>query len=202
MKNIILCSAFVFVTYKLPQEVKDGKGKTAAFIPTAAENYRSKPWVEADRKALEGLGYNVEMIDIVGKDVDGLYSLLKDTDVIFIGGGNTFRLLHEANKTGFTSVIKDLVANGKWYIGSSAGSVIAAPNIEPIRYVDKPEEVSELHDYTGFGFVDFVVLPHYNDEKYNTLYSRTLQEYQNTFHLETLRDDEVIIVQDNKLEKI
>lgn len=50
-------------------------------------------------------------------------------DAIYFCGGNTAHLLNELNRTGFIDVVKHAVENGLFYIGVSAGSVIAAKNL-------------------------------------------------------------------------
>lgn len=202
MNNVILCSAFVFVTDKLPSEVRNGIGKSAAFIPTAAEHYEEKSWMEADYQKLAELGYRVEMVDVKGKTINETKVALQGKDVVFVGGGNTFTLMHYARLSGFDTVVKEFVAQGVWYIGSSAGAVAAGPNIEPVKYFDDPGEVPELKDYAGLGLVDFVVLPHYGKEKYQAVFNTVQQEFQDRYRLITLTDEEVITIKDNSFSKL
>lgn len=53
---------------------------------------------------------------------------LKDYDAIYFCGGDTRHLLNEINRTGFYTILKTAVENGLFYIGASAGAVIAAGN--------------------------------------------------------------------------
>lgn len=50
-------------------------------------------------------------------------------DAIYFCGGDPKYLLTEVNRTGFNGILKSAVENGLFYIGASAGAVIAAGNL-------------------------------------------------------------------------
>ena len=54
---------------------------------------------------------------------------LAEFDVIIFGGGDASILLDEMNRTGFSKVVKQAVEKGLFYMGISAGSMIAAGNL-------------------------------------------------------------------------
>lgn len=54
-------------------------------------------------------------------------------DVICFTGGDTQHLIRRIKDTGFDAIIKQMVYTNKVYVGVSAGSLIATPNIrEPL----------------------------------------------------------------------
>jgi len=50
-------------------------------------------------------------------------------DALYVTGGNTAYLLRRMKETGFDGIVKKMVNANKVYVGVSAGSLIAAPNI-------------------------------------------------------------------------
>jgi dipeptidase E len=141
------------------------KGMKLAFIPTAGDPYGgNKPWMDADRAKLVDLGFEVEDFDLKGKTEAEVREALEKVDVIFVAGGNTFHLLNEANKSGFSKVVPELVKKGTIYIGSSAGSYIACPSIVHAGWKHADRNQVGLKDLTGLGLVDFLVVCHYESK--------------------------------------
>lgn len=91
--NIILTSSFNSVTQELWEKSLLPKTASVAFIPTAGDPYPERPWIDADRKALVGLGYNVTDIGLKGVTIEK--NLLRTPASIRIFGWilsiNTFR---------------------------------------------------------------------------------------------------------------
>lgn len=163
MSKLILTSAFGPVAKELREKdlLPTGELKVA-FIPTAADFYKSKPWMEADRQALIDLGYTAFEVALKGQPVDQLRKELEPANIIFVAGGNTTYLTERAQASGLPSIIHELLKD-RMYIGSSAGSILAGPSVAP--FVD--EDLSELpnnfvlKDPTCLGLVDYIILPHY-----------------------------------------
>ena len=80
--------------------------------------------------------------------------------VVLVGGGNTFRLLAALRREGLLGIVRERVGAGTLrYIGSSAGSNVAAPTIRTTN--DMP--IVAVPDLTAFGLVPFQINPHYLD---------------------------------------
>jgi dipeptidase E len=84
---------------------------------------------------------------------------IESADVVFVGGGNTFRLLGELYARGLVDAIRTRVRAGTPYIGSSAGTVISAPTMKTTN--DMP--IVQPPSFEAFGFVPFQINPHYLD---------------------------------------
>jgi dipeptidase E len=165
-----------------------------AFIPTAADPYEDKSFIDVDRNKLVEQGFKVKDLKLQNQTVKDLRKELSDIDIIFFAGGNTFYLLQQIQQTGLDKIIHQLLEHGKIYVGSSAGSVIAGPNIEPVKSFDDPSEAPELTNYRGLDLVSFVSLPHYGKPRYEDRYQQVIKEYtQKGFELKTLKDDEFYI---------
>jgi dipeptidase E len=149
----------------------DRKDAKLVFITTAAEVEEGDlKWKDDDRQSLVDAGFQVTDYTITGQNREEIKNFLKDFDIIYFSGGNTFYLLEKIQQSNCRDVITDFVKNGKIYIGSSAGSVIAGPNIEPLRDLDNYKKAPNLEDFSGLGLVDFVVFPHWGHELFRDRY--------------------------------
>ncbi len=194
MKKLFLTSIKIDL---LPKLISGEPAKTnLVFIPTAADPYSDKWFVEADRKKLSDLGFKLNELDLKGKTPENIKVALNGVGIIYVAGGNTFYLLQKVRESGFDKVVKDLVEKGVLYVGSSAGAVIAGPTIEPIKFLDDPAKAPGLKSFEGLGLIDFVVMPHYGKEKYKEKYEKTMREFTDKgFKLIPITDEQSIIVE-------
>jgi dipeptidase E len=84
---------------------------------------------------------------------------IAETDAIFIGGGNTFRLLKALQDLDLLDPIRRRIRAGAPYIGSSAGSNVAGPTIKTTN--DMP--IVQPRSFESLGLVPFQISPHYQD---------------------------------------
>lgn len=140
-----------------------GNVRRIAFVPYSEHDldaYEAKV-----RGKFVAMGFDVISIHREGQ-------LLQHADAIFIGGGNTFRLLYRLYERKLVSPIRDAVNAGRPFIGSSAGSIVAGPTIKTTK--DMP--VLEPESFRSLGFVDFQISPHYLDPDPNTTHMGETQE--------------------------
>ncbi len=87
-----------------------------------------------------------------------------DYCAIFIGGGNTYKLLLGLKQNGAYDKIRDYILNDGIVYGASAGAVIFSKDIDVIASMD-PNDVN-LQDTKGFDALDGIsVFPHYTNRK-------------------------------------
>jgi dipeptidase E len=106
-----------------------------------------------------GKGHGVS----TGSDSDRV-NVLEGYDAIFIGGGNTFRLLKALYDHDLLEPIRQRVRAGMPYIGSSAGSNVAAPTIRTTN--DMP--IVQPPSFAALGLVSFQITPLYLDADPNS----------------------------------
>lgn len=97
-------------------------------------------------------------LDSIHDAPDKLHAV-DQAEAIFIGGGNTFRLLKALHGFELLESIKQRAEQGMPYIGSSAGSNVAAPTIRTTN--DMP--IVEPPSFNALGLVSFQINPHYLD---------------------------------------
>lgn len=86
-------------------------------------------------------------------------SELKKAKAYFVGGGNTFRLLHRLQSDGTLELLRDQVTQGVPYMGASAGTAICGPTIRTTN--DMP--IVEPKSLAALGLVSFHLNCHYPD---------------------------------------
>ena len=101
-----------------------GDVRRVLFVPYALFD-RDKYALTAQQR-FEKMGYALTSVHTAANPVQAV----KDAEAIFIGGGNTFRLLKALYDFELLGPMRKRVAAGMPYIGSSAGSNIAAPTIK------------------------------------------------------------------------
>ncbi len=166
-----------------------------AHIITASNPEKNKSYVYKDKKLMTEVGFDVEDIDIEGKREEELRNLLKDKDIIFVQGGNTFYLLRWVKESGFDKVIKDLINEGKIYIGISAGSYIACPTIIQSNWKGENNNIVGLKDLSGLNLIPFLLFVHF-EEKHRPIIEKEIKKIN--LPLVALSNYQAVLVENNK----
>ena len=162
------------------------------YITTASKAFSNTDYIRLLKKQIEENGYDVEEIDIENKTQKELKEFFDNKNIIHMEGGNTFYLLKAVRKTGFAEILKELLNEGKVYIGTSAGSLIVGPTIDFSSHVPENTPKEEL---IGLELVPFLVKSHYKNEQ-ETEYRKKLRTID--FPVRILRDGQGILVENNK----
>ena len=152
-----------------------GDVKHVLFVPYALfdrDNYATTA-----RQRFEKMGYELSSVHTAADPAQAV----RETDAVFIGGGNTFRLLKALYQFELLGPIRERVAAGMPYIGSSAGSNVATPTIKTTN--DMP--IVQPPSFDALGLVSFQINPHYLDPDPNSKHmGETREERLNQFHEE------------------
>jgi dipeptidase E len=143
------------------------------------------PWALRD---LDGYAAKVrERLGRMDFDVDSAHDAadpvraVEDAEAVFVGGGNTFRLLKKMYELELLVPLRLRVWEGMPYIGSSAGSNVAGETIRSTN--DMP--VVEPPTLSALGLVPFCMNPHYLDpDPTSTHKGETREERIAQFHEE------------------
>ena len=130
-----------------------GSVRKVIFVPYALHDRES--YTTTARERFQRMGYEMESIHTASDP----QQVIRNTQAIFIGGGNTFRLLKALYDHNLLETIGQRVEDGLPYIGSSAGSNVAAPTIKTTN--DMP--IVQPPSFNALGLVPFQINPHYLD---------------------------------------
>ena len=128
-------------------------GSSLLFVPFAGSD--PDAYTERMAAALAPVGISVTGAHAAGDAGAALAS----ADAIFVGGGNSFRLLRTLQRQGLLPAIAGRVADGLPYLGASAGSNLACPTIRTTN--DMPIVAPDSLD--ALSLIPVQINPHYLD---------------------------------------
>ncbi|MFM8386376.1 MAG: dipeptidase PepE [Planctomycetia bacterium] len=133
------------------------------FLPASVQRLCFVPFALAQHDAYVE---RIEQLDFAGgRRLDGLHraaearAALEAAQAVYVGGGNTFRLLDRLQRMGVLGLLRERVRAGMPYIGISAGTNVACPTIRTTNDMPIVQPVS----LDALGLVPFQVNPHWFD---------------------------------------
>ncbi len=149
-------------------EIRDFLGKVpeVLFVPFAL--YGRDAYASSAASRFQKMGYELSSIHTATDK----QKAIAETDAIFIGGGNTFRLLKAMYDYDLLAAIRNRVNDGMPYIGSSAGSNVAGPTIKTTN--DMP--IVQPPSFDALNLVHFQINPHFLDPDPNSTHKGETRE--------------------------
>ena len=132
-----------------------GTARRLVFVPFALHDRAAYVAKARARFATEGLEVDELTANAVGR------RLLGSAEAVFVGGGNTFRLLDALQRSTLLHVVRERVIAGMPYLGASAGTNIAAPTIRTTN--DMP--IVQPASFEALSLVPFQINPHYTEAR-------------------------------------
>jgi len=143
-----------------------GKTQRVLFFPFALHDRDA--YAATAKMRFRAMGYSLES----AHEAKNPQRAAEEADAIFVGGGNTFRLLKALEDFDLIEPIRRKVSSGMPYIGSSAGSNVAGPTIKTTK--DMP--IVQPRSFDSLGLVPFQISPHYQDPDPNSAHMGETQE--------------------------
>ena len=166
------------------------------FVPWALHDRSGYAAKARERFARMGIG--VDSIDDAADPVAAVAA----AEAVFVGGGNTFRLLRELHESGALAAIRRRVGEGMPYMGASAGTNVACPSIRTTN--DMP--IVEPPSFAALALVPFQINPHYLDPEPGSTHQGETREQRIREFLEDndvpvvgLRESSMLYVEDGRV---
>jgi len=168
-----------------------GKADEVLFVPYAIQDHTGYETLVAERFSELGLG-----LTSIHRAADPVAAVERAAG-IFVGGGNSFRLLKRVYDEGLIEPIRRRVLAGMPYMGSSAGSNLACAGIRTSN--DMP--IVYPPSFDALQLVPFQINPHYLDpDPTSTHQGETREQRITEFHEENrttvigLREGSMLVI--------
>ena len=137
------------------------------FVPYALHDHDGYESIVAP--VFKALGLSIRSIHHAPNPV----AAIAEADGVFVGGGNSFRLLKTLHELQLLPAIKQAVQGGGLaYMGSSAGTNMACPTIRTTN--DMP--IVQTPSLESLGLIPFQINPHYIDADPNSTHKGETRE--------------------------
>ncbi|MBI2888669.1 MAG: Type 1 glutamine amidotransferase-like domain-containing protein [Candidatus Liptonbacteria bacterium] len=135
-----------------------------AYITDASKGESNHEYLELHKGAMAEAGYRFTEMDVEGRSAEELRRMFAGKTVLHVEGGNSFYLLKAVRASGFEEVVREILAQGVPYVGTSAGAYLACPTIEVSTWGPKKKDHYGVTDFRALNLVPFLVRAHYKDE--------------------------------------
>ncbi|MBL8859866.1 MAG: dipeptidase PepE [Planctomycetes bacterium] len=138
-----------------------GRARRILFVPFALHDRAG--YATKVRTRIESMGLALDSVHEAG-DKGAMRAAVERAEAVFVGGGNTFRLLTTLYAMELIEPIRRRALSGLPYIGSSAGTNVACASIQTTN--DMP--IVYPPSFDALALVPFNINPHYLDPDKNS----------------------------------
>ena len=175
--KLILASAG-FYTAEIVEKCVELVGKPHDEINIAVINeayaveHGDHRWVLADLNRIQdNFAGSIEFVNLLALDLETVKARVALADVLFVVGGHTDYLMSVFKKTGFDTLLPQILKD-KVYVGSSAGAMIIGNRVSTEAYQHLYGEANSYGITNYLGLVDVALKPHLN----NPLFPNNVEE--------------------------
>lgn len=144
------------------------------FVPYALQDRDG--YAAVARQRFEAMGVALDSI----QEAADPKAAVENAEAMFVGGGNTFRLLNTLYQYELLSWIRERALTGMPYMGASAGTNLAGPTIKTTN--DMP--IVQPPSFEALRLVPFQINPHYIDADPNSTHMGETREQRLREYLE------------------
>lgn len=153
-------------TLLIDQEIVRISGKACPkilFIPTASLD--SSQYIKTVQDYFQKLGCVVDTLCLIIQkpNISEIETKITSADIIYVGGGNTLRMMNLWRKLGIDKLLKQAQMQGKVLCGVSAGSIcwFNAGNSDSRKFKNPQADYIKV---TGLGMIEALHCPHFDSE--------------------------------------
>lgn len=194
------CGTQTLEANKRLNEVID-HSKPCLYIPLAMDSKRYDScyeWIQGELKHVD-----IPYIEMIRNTEEFAVKNLSDYSFLFIGGGNTFKLLKELKTSNAYQNIANYLERDGIIFGGSSGAIILGEDIEPAIFEDSNDV--NLNDTSSFNLLpDISVFCHYTNgtPDKNKQSTQFLLEMSKQRKIIALPEEVTLFINDNTLEVI
>jgi dipeptidase E len=180
------------IAQKFKSMVANHGNQAVAIITTATEGKENNEYSQIAKKQFSEMGfYKIDFIDLETEPLRDLSSY----GIIYVCGGNTFKLLKFARAANFKISVENLLNRNGIYIGVSAGSIILGPSIRIASEIKPDRNDVGLTDLRGLDIIDLIILPHYSHEL-----EKETQAFETKYcvKIERINDSQAILIKNGE----
>lgn len=175
------------------------------FIANPSDPFKNKRWVNMDRKSFTDNGCEVKDVDLRQITFVQLGEFISEYDIIHVCGGSAIYILKLLKDKKMFDVIKESVKDGRIiYTGTSAGSMIMAPNISFCADDEDEQEagmVGKLKNMNSFGLSPFYLMCHAQEKYYIKSAKKSMNRLpKNKIPILFLNDNMALWIENDKIE--
>lgn len=171
-----------------------GKCKIA-YVVTAANgemgygSWRGSETIQIVKKT----GAKLTIVELENYIFEDPITKIGGSDIVWFAGGQPGYLLYWMRRVRLDLDLPKLLKSGVVFVGSSAGSMIAAPTLNAAEHFPGDQEIG-AHFIPGLSLIDFEIFPHFEDDQLETV-----KKFWKKGRLCLLKNGEAVTVVDGKV---